>query len=802
MKRSVRLSKVFCLTLALLLVLPLFLPASAAGTRQLIQLSASPTVRHGEMIFHNNGGRQAAHHLHITPGADVRPIVSSGGTVFGASDLNNIIGHASGRGHNVLGGINADFFAFSTGVSEGIYISNGQFMSSHHGRSAIFFNEDGSGFVARPNLNITLQGGASSMTVPFFNKTRHAAWPVLYDHNFSNTTRTQTSGREVVFRIVSGSPSVGGAVTLEVVRVQNASGATALQPGYMILSADMRSPYLRQLDNFSVGNRVQLNISASDSRINDAVWGVGAGDILIEGGRVTSGWDPNLAGRHPRTALGFGADGSVIFYTVDGRLPNHSAGLTLGELAEEMIALGAHYVVNLDGGGSTTFSYRVPGTQAATVQNRVSGGSLRNISNAILLISVHERGGPAVHMQMHPLYPQVLANSVVSLNDISHITTTDQGYFPVPTGNLIFETITPSNPTLGEQVEQGFQVGVRAVSGVLDVETRTGLRASLPLSVVTGINAIDIRRDGVSISSLTLGENVQTNLTFHPTTGGLPVFASPHLWDMRISDNIGTLDRNGTLRITGDAGEHGEIILRVGGTEKRLPIHIAEHFIDIEHHWANAYINQMRLQGVVAGVETNDGPAFFPNRDLSRMEFSAMLTRLLGIDTGNYSLPNNHFIDDLQIPAWVRAYVATMVSRGYITGRPSDAGLRFDPSAPITRAEAFTILGRLLDGNVPTDALNQFPDHADIPHWGVQEIARLAAAGMLRGGADGRLHPGGLLTRAEGAAILARLDISALAPLEISILDELAGDDEPDFPQDEPENDNPIDDDNGYNANP
>ena len=771
MKKSVRLSKVLCIILAFLLVLPLLLPAFGTGARQHRALTASPTLEHGEMVFQNSGGRQAAHYLHITPGADIRPIVSAGGSVFGASNLNNIIGHASGRGHNVLGGINADFFAFSTGVSEGIYISDGQFMSSHHGRSAIFFNEDGSGFVTRPNLNITLQNtsvaGSVGMTVPFFNKTRHAAWPVLYDHNFSSTTRAQTSAREVIFRIINGSPSVGGAVTLEVVRVQNTSGATALREGYMVLSADTRSPYISQLDNFVAGNRVQLNISASDSRINNAAWGVGAGDILVEGGRITSGWDPNLGGRHPRTALGFGADGSVIFYTVDGRLPDHSAGLTLGELAEELIALGAHYVVNLDGGGSTTFSYRVPGTQAAAVQNRVSGGVLRNVSNAILLTSVHERGGPAVHMQMHPRYMQVLANSLVSPNDISRITTTDRGYFPVATGNLIFESITASNPAIGEQVDQRFQVGARAASGTLHVETSTGLSSSMPLNVATAVNTIDVRRDGANIAALTLAENGRANLSFHALSGGQAVFASSDLWDIRVPQNIGTLDQNGVLRITGDAGARGEIVIRVGGAERRLPVHIAEHFIDIERHWARAYINQMRLQGVVAGVETSDGLAFLPNRNLNRMEFSAMLIRLLDIDTRNYTLAQNHFIDHAQIPNWARPYVAAMVSRGYIAGRPSADGLRFDPSAPITRAEAFTILGRLLDIDAPTSALNQFPDRADIPAWAVQEIARLAAMGMLRGGTDGRLNPGGLLTRAEGAAILARLDVPALRLLEM-----------------------------------
>jgi hypothetical protein len=58
------------------------------------------------------------------------------------------------------------------------------------------------------------------------------------------------------------------------------------------------------------------------------------------------------AGRHPRAALGV-AGGIALSVVCDGRGPA-DAGLTLGELAELMAALGAHEAINLDGGGSAT----------------------------------------------------------------------------------------------------------------------------------------------------------------------------------------------------------------------------------------------------------------------------------------------------------------------------------------------------------------------------------------------------------------------------------------------------------------
>jgi hypothetical protein len=92
-----------------------------------------------------------------------------------------------------------------------------------------------------------------------------------------------------------------------------------------------------------------------------------AGPLLVEDGRpvVVDGVDPEgfsaandqfdsdiTAGRHPRAALGI-ANGLALSLTCDGRSAD-DAGLTLGELAELLAALGARDAVNLDGGGSAT----------------------------------------------------------------------------------------------------------------------------------------------------------------------------------------------------------------------------------------------------------------------------------------------------------------------------------------------------------------------------------------------------------------------------------------------------------------
>lgn len=74
-----------------------------------------------------------------------------------------------------------------------------------------------------------------------------------------------------------------------------------------------------------------------------------------------------------------------MIVTVNGRQPGVSVGMTLEELAELMIELGAVDAMNLDGGGSTTMVIR------DRVLNIPSDGTERPVSNAIVIITPESR---------------------------------------------------------------------------------------------------------------------------------------------------------------------------------------------------------------------------------------------------------------------------------------------------------------------------------------------------------------------------------------------------------------------------
>ncbi|RJP46521.1 MAG: phosphodiester glycosidase family protein [Anaerolineaceae bacterium] len=78
---------------------------------------------------------------------------------------------------------------------------------------------------------------------------------------------------------------------------------------------------------------------------------------IVMGGSAVEGFTNTEV--HPRTAVGYSKNGKFLYLVVvDGRQPFYSQGVTLAELADLMIQIGAHDAMSLDGGGSSTMVIR------------------------------------------------------------------------------------------------------------------------------------------------------------------------------------------------------------------------------------------------------------------------------------------------------------------------------------------------------------------------------------------------------------------------------------------------------------
>ena len=114
-------------------------------------------------------------------------------------------------------------------------------------------------------------------------------------------------------------------------------------------------------------HRVALGNPPADPRINHAV--AGFQKILQDSNIIVPADGPI----HPRTAIGSGADGTIMYLVVvDGRQPNYSEGMNMHELATVMRDLGCTQATNMDGGGSSIMGLRLDRTNQLQILNSPS----------------------------------------------------------------------------------------------------------------------------------------------------------------------------------------------------------------------------------------------------------------------------------------------------------------------------------------------------------------------------------------------------------------------------------------------
>lgn len=96
---------------------------------------------------------------------------------------------------------------------------------------------------------------------------------------------------------------------------------------------------------------------------------------------------------HPRTAVGLDKQATrLVILVVDGRRPLVSVGMDYSQLADEMLRLGCHTAINLDGGGSSSLVIYDPESGQHRVVNRPSDGLERPVAN---VLGVRTRTGSA-----------------------------------------------------------------------------------------------------------------------------------------------------------------------------------------------------------------------------------------------------------------------------------------------------------------------------------------------------------------------------------------------------------------------
>lgn len=524
-----------------------------------------------------------------TPNSQVTPLVTFGDVLTSRNTVSTMAKRLEESGYRVVAGINGDFYNVNNGLPIGLVVTNGKVRSSDGGYFAAGFRSDGTAVIGRPNLYMSADFGygfygedgeydSVYRRIMGLNKARTSAGIYLYTYEFNanHTTGNTAEGVDVICSIQEGALTIGGELKATVEQIVEGKGATAVGPNQIVLSANLEAEGMQvaALRNVPVGSTITIHITAEDPVWNDVACAIGALYSLVENGAVVSGLPGQAA---PRTAIGQRADGTLVFYTIDGRRSGHSIGATMTQVANRLIELGCVKAIGLDGGGSTTLSVTKPTDFAAGRVNRPSDGAERSVSNQLFLVATNQPSGQLNHFYVSADYPYVLAGSAVNISAAA----IDTNYIPM---NWDY-TLTASAGTLeGNQLItplEGGDVVVTAEGG--------GSQGTATIHAISTPDAVAIRNSGGDIiTDLTAAPGSVTQLTGSAAYKRLPLHADSRSFTWSLEGDIGEIDAEGrftatnpgTGRITVSSGTQ---TYTIAVTVSNAALHTIEDFESEEH---------------------------------------------------------------------------------------------------------------------------------------------------------------------------------------------------------------------------
>ena len=322
------------------------------------------------------------------PQAVLRPRIARG-TVAGTEHMGTLARRELGRGGIV--GINGGYRLPRApwGAPNGLHLDRGRLLQGQAvnsvagggrptGRGMVGWHDSGAMVMDRILVTHELELPDPALPPVRIDELNRQPWPegeahrrpdgelLLFDDRFGTTVEVPANSTVLVLDGMS-LRSTGATQGQIVDRGHTSSETTLTVPdGRHVLVAhgerwrDVLSARLG--DTLTVSTRIDPEAS-DPSRWDDLDSGVAGGQLMVRDGqrRPADEWvefaafgTAHALGRQPRTAIGRTGDGRTLLVTVDGRQTGWSVGLTVRELADTMLALGARDAVNLDGGGSTT----------------------------------------------------------------------------------------------------------------------------------------------------------------------------------------------------------------------------------------------------------------------------------------------------------------------------------------------------------------------------------------------------------------------------------------------------------------
>ncbi|MEO8194218.1 MAG: phosphodiester glycosidase family protein [Gemmatimonadales bacterium] len=337
------------------------------------------------------------------PGLSIRGVKAKDSFV-GRETVSSMFGRYGGPG-TAVAAINADFFNIRTGESEnnvviegdlskGVTVSDSPYDRFNTLHSQFGIDWKNHPYIDRFGLTAKLVQRGRSANLDGIN-----FWPpdsntiVLYTKAAGDSSPVDTAGRHATVLPLQLVTQRGDTMVFRAAGSIQEGGRASLASGGLLAAGGARRNELRTIGRRPGALRVITGLKPGQRRLRTVVGGwpriVHNGRSVAEYADIVEGTFPRFsAGRHPRSAVGISKDSATLYLvTVDGRRESDS-GMSLVEMANAMLQLGAYDAMNFDGGGSTTMVVE------GKVVNRPSDqAGERPVGSALLVVIDSARAG-------------------------------------------------------------------------------------------------------------------------------------------------------------------------------------------------------------------------------------------------------------------------------------------------------------------------------------------------------------------------------------------------------------------------
>lgn len=173
----------------------------------------------------------------------------------------------------------------------------------------------------------------------------------------------------------------------------------------------------------------------------------------------------------------------------------------------------------------------------------------------------------------------------------------------------------------------------------------------------------------------------------------------------------------------------------------------------VANHWSKAVVNDFASRTIIENPSK-----FSPDAKITRGEFASLITRALGIYTGESTKTS---FTDVSATNPNAGAISAAVKYNLLTGYKDGS---FKPDQTITREEAMVIYAKALKvAGVDTSksmSMESFKDHSKVSSWAMDAANIVTSNHVMHGTGNGYLSPKGSLTNAEAVVALKNLMVT------------------------------------------